>query len=181
MSNQTPLIRIEPILPKGDYPLGLMDVLAKEIRNALMTEVKPLLQSAQQKRIQNWRTKPTFNGLYRRPNTDEFVLQMNLSGSKEAKQRWTWVSLGTNREGYIKPRNPRGMLKFKSYKSATKPGNIYGLYHGRSWSNTVYYKKQVKASSIEAREFETHIIAENKLKVFNLIQKAVDNAVRSYK
>jgi hypothetical protein len=179
MSNQTPLIKIEPILPKKNYPAGLMDVLAVEIRKSLMTQVKPLLQSAQQKRIQNWKTRPTFNGLYRRPNKDEFHLVMNLSGSKQAKERWTWVSLGTNREGKIKARRAT-IMKFKRYKAATAPGNVYGRYHGRSWNKTVYYKKEVKASSIKAREFETHIIDENTKEVFKLIQKAVDNAVRSY-
>ena len=179
MSKQTPLIKIDPVFPKKDYPAGLMDVLAREIRNTLMTEVKPLLQAEQQKRVKNWRTRPFFSGVYRRPNQDEFHLVMSLSGSKEAKQRWTWVSLGTNRTGMIKPKRAK-MLRYKMYYSATNPGNVYGRYHGRAWNSTVWYSKEVKASSIDAREFETYIVDENKLKVFKLIQKAVDKAVESY-
>lgn len=173
----TNFIYVVPIKPKHDnYPMNIMDKIEPAVRYSLTTEVKNTLAGALDKRIKLWRSQPKFVGVYRRPTSNEMVLTIVIGGSELAKNRWKWVSLGTRRTGTI--RAGYFVMKFRRYVPKTLPGNTYGRPAPRRIGPT-YYSEEVKASSIEPREFETHVVKEEAYKVYRIVKKSIDTVVRS--
>lgn len=173
--SRIPLIKIEGIYPKDrEFPYSLARTIDKEIKVVLTTAVKTRLKNGLSKRVANWRKRPRFSWKYTRTGFGH-ELFVFPSGGDGIVSIYKWVSGGTNRSGFVSAKNAPNLVFRTKYKARTAPGNVYG--RRRQKYGPLFVGKKVKKSSIPAREFEKHVVREERRQIEEQIKRVIYKSI----
>lgn len=153
MGNVT--IRIDPILPKGNFPINYLEDFEKRVLAYFNGKLNRKLSRAFQSTVQGWEHYPNFPVRVWRPYGVR--IQLNIGPKGRYTTQWTRVSLGT-KPHFIFPKasNKRGLLIFpQDYTPRTKPGGKWGGSGVKS--GPIVYASGVKHPGIEPRQFAKEI------------------------
>jgi hypothetical protein len=172
-------IKLDPVFPSNPNFLAKKgDVLLHSLENLIQGDIARQLESAMEKRVANWKHKPTIKSNFQSLPTR---LSLLVVPAGAGLKQWKIISKGA-RPHLIFPKSiQKGQLFIHGgrggYASKTAPGNVYG--RSSSYKNNFYWATVVHHPGVQARDFEQHVAEEETAEIINKIQKAIDRAVKA--
>lgn len=170
-------ITVQGIYPPKNILVKNGEVILEAIKSALEVSVGDLIEGAMERRTQGWDSAPRFRRDLTVAPTRYSLLVMPAG---QDKIKWVRVSggvpphfIGVRRAKMLRIRGGRG-----GYRPHTKPGNVYGG-PGSYAGVTAYARAVPHHPGIRPREFERHIVAEEKERVFHILWWAAESAART--
>lgn len=161
------VMRITPILPKGDFPLGQFMKFEKLTTNYLRGELRRTLIGDFGKTIQNWAGKPGFTG----KTTTGITLSLHVYPTGPHAVKWARLDAGVPGRLIVSKGKP---LTIQSYTPHTRPKGKWGGPGKRFGAIT--YAKQAQWPGIRSREFSKIIAKRREAKIVSDVHRLVRKA-----
>lgn len=147
-----PVLGFQAIIPPADLMPKQAERVLNFVGRALREDVGRMILNEMKARVSSWEHKPDFATEFR-----DLPHRMTLIvwPARKNVRFWRWVSKGTKRDGFVFPVNAKA-LTIQTYNPSSLPGNVYGRSHARV--GPVHLTGVARKSSIEARDFEGHIV-----------------------
>ena len=160
-------IKIDVILPKGDYPRGQWKQFDRNLQLYMKGELSKAIEDDYKRTIRGWKTKVVFKGEFSKSRRD-YTLEVVPKGP--GASIYGYVDAGT-RSRTIGPKRAPALVFQRDYSPKTRKGGRTGGTGKRSgpWIRT----QKVSGHKIEAREFTEEIAKKIEKKVVTDVHKMV--------